>query len=44
MIINEIWSVTPQNILTIRQESLILREQGGITLLSRHHHPKGGKI
>ena len=44
MIINEIWSVIPQNILTISRESLMLCEQGGTTLSSRHHHPKGGRI
>jgi hypothetical protein len=32
MIINEIWPVTPQNILTISRESLILCERGGTTI------------
>ena len=31
MIINEIWSVIPQNILTISRESLMVDEQGGTT-------------
>jgi len=29
MIINEIWSVTLQNILTISRESLMVCDQGG---------------
>jgi hypothetical protein len=37
-------TLSPENILTIGGEFLILGEQGGNQGQSSHHHPKGGNI